>query len=236
MSIFGLLCEATNTKTSWWKRHQSVVRCCNYNGPLMHVDACVCGSVHPWEPLWTAFTDPRLESSHRGLDLLSPIYARCLTLHQRQAHWRCTTNWTECRRSGGPILSGTIFWSLFFFDWIHLRCWKRTSLWTEFSMPSVRELVLSFFSWRSFQLRAKHAILNKAKCLPMDDVATFVVKSLCVRVKNCGHTWPFLGKDSNATHTESEDIQRLDIIDRALRSQARRSGHTQPRSTARAVG
>ena len=40
-----------------------------------------------------------------------------------------------------------------FFFWIHLRCWKRTSLWTEFSMPSVRELVLSFvhgevFNWR----------------------------------------------------------------------------------------
>ena len=35
---------------------------------------------------------------------------------------------------------------------------------------------------------------------------------------------------------ESDEIQRLDIIDRALRSQAWRAGHTQPRSTARAVG
>ena len=45
------------------------------------------------------------------------------------------------------------FFEAWFFFWIHLRCWKRTSLWTEFSMPSVRELVLSFvhgevFNWR----------------------------------------------------------------------------------------
>ena len=41
---------------------------------------------------------------------------------------------------------------------------------------------------------------------------------------------------SNATPTESEEIQRLDTIDRDLRSQAWRAGHKQPRSTARAVG
>ena len=34
---------------------------------------------------------------------------------------------------------------------------------------------------------------------------------------------------------ESDEI-RLDIIDRALQPQTRRAGHTQPRSTARAVG
>ena len=83
----------------------------------------------------------------------------------------------------------------------------------------------------------------QASCLPTDMVAALVVQSpFCVQPRLFAHLtdsrrtkcleWCM----SNAALMESEEIQQLDIIDRDLRSQARRAGHTQPRSTARAVG
>ena len=41
---------------------------------------------------------------------------------------------------------------------------------------------------------------------------------------------------SYATLLDSEELQRRDIVDRDLQSQARRAGHTQPRSTGSAAG
>ena len=96
---------------------------------------------------------------------------------------------------------------------------------------------------RSAHLRAKHAVISDGKlfangcgCCPCCKVTRCSRPGLSAHPTDSRRSKCLEWCRSNATPKEADGIQRLDIIDRALGSQARRSGHTQPRSTVRDVG